>query len=455
MMVAGLKLDLACVGVALIASIAVGTAQAEPSNLMLIFDSSGSMKKVGDGLGRNEAAKNAVVSALRGLPSDVNVGLLAFGHRRAKDCTDMEMVVPLGSESAQSISNRVLGFAPIGETPIAAAIEMAAADYSAHEGENNAILLVTDGIEECGGDPCAAARKVMGMGLDLKIHIVGLSLDPRQRAAIECLSNETGGKYFAAEKTTDLSGAVAEAVQVAQATPEPAAPPQPKRERVFFDDFDQVDLSEAWDVVNPNPDAFIVESGGLLMVNSSKTGFEDPNMQNLVTLRQDFPRGDWDAELVTTAELKTGSDQILFGLRKDEKNYLAAVLWTYRNGRASRIVLSLVKSSGGELTRFDTVIRGSLGYMDGAEAQYVEYMDQWLTQPFTLRLSKRGRNYFASMEVAGEQKDGAQVVYMTDSLTSLRPPGPLTVGLGKHENWNGEVLVNIDSVEILSVTAGQ
>lgn len=451
-----LKVLCGCVLALAAAGAALPAAEAEAANLMLVFDSSGSMKKAPDGEQRMQAAKEAVRATFGKLSPDTKVGLLAFGHRRAKDCTDMEVVVPLGAESAQSIINRVLAFKPLGETPIAASIQMAAANFADLKGQKNSILLVTDGVEECGGDPCAAARTLAAANFDLKVHIVGLSLDPTQRAAIDCLTKETGGMFFPAEKTSDLSDAVAAAVQIAQAEPEPAAPPPPIRERVFFDDFDQVDLSEDWDVLNSNPDAYIVESGSLLMINGQVTGFQDPNMQNLITLRKNLPHGDWDVELVATGEFKTGRDQVSLGLRKDEKDYLVADFWARRSGSGcSRIILSLVKSSGGQITRFDQPVRGTLSCNLG-EDEFDEFAAQWLTKKFTLTLSKRGRNYFSSIAFDGEEKDGTPVVYTTNSLTSLRPPGALTFGLGRfsESESSGEVLLQIDSLEVLSVTPG-
>ena len=84
-------------------------------------------------------------------------GLLIFGHRRAKDCSDIEVVSPIGADSAALSRGWSQGFEAIGETPIAAAIERAGQSMRAFKGQQNSIVLVTDGIEECRGDPCAAA----------------------------------------------------------------------------------------------------------------------------------------------------------------------------------------------------------------------------------------------------------------------------------------------------------
>ena len=131
------------------------------------------MKKVVEGRSRMASAKEAVASAMPGIPADTRVGLMVFGHRRAKDCSDIQLMAPIGAESAQAVATQVASLQPKGETPIAAAIEAGAKNFAALKGQNNAILLVTDGIEECGGDPCAAAKQVKAAGLDLKVNVVG------------------------------------------------------------------------------------------------------------------------------------------------------------------------------------------------------------------------------------------------------------------------------------------
>lgn len=95
------------------------------SNVLLIFDSSGSMKKVVEGRSRMDSAKAAVASAIPAIPAGTRVGLMVFGHRRAKDCSDIQLVSPIGAESPQAIATHVASLQPKGETPIAAASKQA------------------------------------------------------------------------------------------------------------------------------------------------------------------------------------------------------------------------------------------------------------------------------------------------------------------------------------------
>ncbi|WP_395019126.1 VWA domain-containing protein [Dongia sp.] len=190
-------------------------------NVMLIVDASGSMKKAVEGESRMTAAKRVLAETLATMPPEVRLGLLAYGHRKAKDCKDMELVAPIGAEDAGSIAGRIQELTPKGETPIAASLEMAAKSFLAFKGQENAIILVTDGIEECKGDPCAAASAIKAAGLDLKVNVVGFTLKPEQRKLIECVATETGGTYYDAKNAAALTTALA---TVAKAAAKPKAP---------------------------------------------------------------------------------------------------------------------------------------------------------------------------------------------------------------------------------------
>src|SRR5690348_8460309 len=94
-------------------------------NVMLIVDASGSMKKQVEGESRMVAAKRVLAQTLATIPANVRLGLLTYGHRKAKDCTDLELVSPIGAEDALTIADRIQKLTPKGETPIAASLEMA------------------------------------------------------------------------------------------------------------------------------------------------------------------------------------------------------------------------------------------------------------------------------------------------------------------------------------------
>ena len=194
---------------------------AAPANVLLIVDASGSMStKIGNGQTRLIAAKSAVSDLVKQMPADSHLGLMLYGHRRAKDCSDIELVTPVGANNSNNIITRVNAVDAKGETPIADSLRQAAKAFSALKGQDNHVVLVTDGIEECKGDPCAAATEVKNSGLDVKIDIVGFTLTGAQGKTIECVTKTTGGTYYPAQDAKALGAALQQVKQeIAAATP--------------------------------------------------------------------------------------------------------------------------------------------------------------------------------------------------------------------------------------------
>jgi hypothetical protein len=204
----------------LAASLAGANAWAE-SNVLFIFDASGSMKKpVDSGESRMDAAKRAMADTLAAMPPQVRLGLLLYGHRRARDCADLELVSPIGADDAKAIGARIAALTARGETPIAEALKQGMRSYAALKGQDNRMILVTDGIEECGGDVCAAAESVRDAGFDLKVDIIGFTLTDKQRALIQCVPDLTGGNYYDAQNLDGLKTALAAVAQKAVEPPD-------------------------------------------------------------------------------------------------------------------------------------------------------------------------------------------------------------------------------------------
>src|SRR6056297_3986949 len=70
-----------------------GIAQEAPSaRTMLILDGSGSMWGRIDGTPKIEIARGAIDTMLRDWPEGREIGLMAYGHRREGDCSDIELL---------------------------------------------------------------------------------------------------------------------------------------------------------------------------------------------------------------------------------------------------------------------------------------------------------------------------------------------------------------------------
>lgn len=199
-------------------------AVAEPqSNLVVILDASGSMWGKAGPETKIVAAKQVLSEVLKGVSPDVAVGFVAYGHRRKGDCTDIEMIAPLGSDPA-AIATRAQKLVPRGRTPITEAMRQAATLFGAYD-RPSTMVLVSDGIETCKGDPCALAKELKAQGVDLVIHTVGFGVAAKAARQLQCIAKAGDGNYYQAKDRPALSKALL-AVRAAVTKNQPA--PKPK-----------------------------------------------------------------------------------------------------------------------------------------------------------------------------------------------------------------------------------
>ncbi len=187
-------------------------------NLELILDLSGSMARdIGGGETRMEAAKRVMNDVIDALPEQegVNVGFRIYGHlgdntesQRAVSCQSSDLVVPIAGVDKTALRDEVAAAQPIGWTPIALSLERAGGDFQAGEGVRNHILLVTDGEETCGGDPCAVADSLRTGAANLTTHVVGFALTEQQAELVSCIAERGGGLNLRAASARELSNAI-------------------------------------------------------------------------------------------------------------------------------------------------------------------------------------------------------------------------------------------------------
>lgn len=139
-------------------------------NLMFILDASGSMWGQVEGKAKIAIAKEVLIDLIEDLPQGLNVGLVAYGHRRKGDCNDVEELVHLGLLDKQNLINKIKGISPRGKTPITLSVKKTAEKLKTLEDETT-IILVSDGKETCEGDPCALVKELRESGIRFVMHV--------------------------------------------------------------------------------------------------------------------------------------------------------------------------------------------------------------------------------------------------------------------------------------------
>jgi len=208
---------IACTLTTTIASAQATTSATTPvttatDSTLFILDASGSMWGRIDGQSKIAIAKQVMAKLVPELPTDARIGLIAYGHRRKGDCNDVETLVTLGQDHQQAVLAAVRGLDAKGRTPLAHSVNQAI-ELLRGQPDSATVILVSDGIESCGGDPCAAVKAARASGVSFVMHTVGFGLSEQQSAQLRCMASAGGGEYFQAGNADELLASTREAIQ--------------------------------------------------------------------------------------------------------------------------------------------------------------------------------------------------------------------------------------------------
>jgi Mg-chelatase subunit ChlD len=197
---------------------AVGDRLALPPRVELILDASGSMKRKVAGVAMMDIARDVLTEVVARLPDDAQVALRLYGHRIAdgkpRACEDSQLVIPFGTLDRARLTAKIKATKALGTTPIAYALTAAGKDLAAAKGPAM-LILVTDGKEECGGDPAAAAAALRAQGLDVTLNIVGFGLTTADdKAAMTAVASAARGVFYPAADARALASAIDQALAV-------------------------------------------------------------------------------------------------------------------------------------------------------------------------------------------------------------------------------------------------
>lgn len=135
---------------------------------------------------RLQAAKDAVKGVVQQMPGDVDIGLLVFGR-----CEGTDNFKFFSPAQRGALLGQVDGIQPREGTPLARGLERSG---NMLDGVSvpGVIVVVTDGSDSCGGDPCAVARALKRKKPNLKINVIGVDGSGNGK----CMAEATGGRFL-------------------------------------------------------------------------------------------------------------------------------------------------------------------------------------------------------------------------------------------------------------------
>ena len=404
---------------------------------VIVLDGSGSMWGQIDGTPKIEIARDAIDRMLTDWPTGRQLGLMAYGHRRESDCDDIETLMPLGPLDRDVVEAALNEITPRGKTPVGASVRAAAETT----GKNGSVVVVTDGLENCGADLCALGEDLAVSDAGVTAHLIGFDVEDAD-GQLACLAEATGGRYISASDASSLTGALQ---QVSEPKPEPAGP-------LFVDEFERAELGPDWTVDTPDPSGFIVEDGALVTMTVAPGYMGDADDQPNVFrwTGAEFPEGDWELSADFTARM--GEVQTLGGRRAivqvgrhaDVDNTISA--YVYRQGNSNDdLWLRLRAMSGGTETRAEVEIAADLPGYDLAQI-----LRDFEEKGARLTISKRGRDYVGRLTMKGwSMQEGGPEVIETDPIQILRTTGDPALFAGTL--GEEQTVAEFDRIEIVEV----
>ena len=201
------------------------------------------------------AAKRSMAAIVAQIPTDVKVGFRVFGHdsngnnptsihtlqdvkkivkkgnkftvvtekgpigTTAGACSATKQVAAISSANAYSLLAGMNSVDIGGATPLVYALDRAIyQDFASFDQVSpKKVILITDGGENCGGDPCAFARNLMRKRSDVHIDVVLASSNSR---SLTCLASTTGGHFYSVNNLSDFSNTLTKSIQQKPATPQ-------------------------------------------------------------------------------------------------------------------------------------------------------------------------------------------------------------------------------------------
>ncbi len=222
-----MKMIFAVVALALTLSgqVRVAIADEAAGRAVLVLDASGSMWGQVENTSKIIVARDVIQKLMSNWDPKVHLGVTAYGHREKGNCADIENLVPVGVVDTDAVMTVVNGLQPKGKTPLGDAIRQAAKSLKYTE-ERATVILVSDGKETCQADPCAVAAELEAGGIDLTVHVIGFDLADEEKAQLQCIADNTGGKFLSADNAPQLHDAMKTTVQL-------VAKPEPPKKRVI------------------------------------------------------------------------------------------------------------------------------------------------------------------------------------------------------------------------------
>lgn len=180
---------------------------------MIVFDASGSMSGnqtlgIPNSRARIDEARSALAQVMPSASKWRRIGLVTYGPGPYNQCNVKLDFKPI-ADAAMPVMKAISSIVPAGRTPLTSGIEEAAEalDFRSKPG---VIVVITDGEETCGRNPCELAQQLQKVAHKLTIHVIGFRYEGFSWTGtgsvmdLMCVAKSNNGLYIKANSEQEL-----------------------------------------------------------------------------------------------------------------------------------------------------------------------------------------------------------------------------------------------------------
>lgn len=175
--------------------------------VVVVFDVSGSMND-DDGTGHVKiaTAKRVMYEALADGRMKAALWTYPGGSTRVHGCNAGQWMPGSSwqdNANATKVSADIRRISADGGTPTGPALKAVAEQLG--NDQNVEIILVSDGLSNCGPPPCDVAKELIDQGYKIRVQPIGFDINEQEAGELKCIADATDGQYFSAQNSSDLT----------------------------------------------------------------------------------------------------------------------------------------------------------------------------------------------------------------------------------------------------------
>lgn len=163
-------------------------------------------------------AIDAIRNVLNKAPDDAKIGLRILGYSsnsysstnnlslyEQEICSATKLVVPIGQNTKENILNSFNNYASRGASPIGLALREAIQNDFSSNASSKHIVLITDGADTCGDNPCLFLANMLKSRNDIRIDVIGITIKENEFSSLQCLAASGKGAFYEVKNQNDFN----------------------------------------------------------------------------------------------------------------------------------------------------------------------------------------------------------------------------------------------------------